>query len=77
MIFFSFDLITALALWFIVTAWGRFQGLFFFVSSKGQEHSWCVSKGIGMLVVNLGVSACQPLEVLSGPVIIRNMSYRV
>jgi len=57
---FSFDPVTALALWFIVTAWGRFQGMFSLVSSKGPEHSWCASKGIGTFVVNIGVSACQP-----------------
>ena len=34
---FSFDLITALALWFIVIAWGSFQGIFSLVSSKGQD----------------------------------------
>lgn len=56
---FSFDL-KKMALWFIVIAWGSFQGIFSPVPSKGQENSWYVSKGIGMLVVNVGVSACQP-----------------
>lgn len=39
---------------------GSFQGIFSPVPSKGQEHARYVPKGIGMLVVNVGVSACQP-----------------
>lgn len=32
---FSFDLITAWALWFFVPAWGSVQGTFLLLSSKG------------------------------------------